>query len=79
MTTLVRQALRFALDPNSQQRRDLSRHAGAARFAYNWGLEREKAALDARKAAATTAPLPSAMSQHKEWNRWKKGPDGIPW
>jgi putative transposase len=76
---LVRQALRFALDPNSQQRRDLSRHAGAARFAYNWGLEREKSALDARKTAATTAPLPSAMSQHKEWNRWKKGPDGIPW
>jgi putative transposase len=79
VVALVRQALRFALDPNSQQRRDLSRHAGAARFAYNWGLEREKAALDARKAAATTAPLPSAMSQHKEWNRWKKGPDGIPW
>jgi putative transposase len=76
---MVRQALRFALDPNSEQRRDLCRHAGAARFAYNWGLEREQAALDARKTAATNAPLPSAMSQHKEWNRWKKGPDGIPW
>jgi putative transposase len=79
MMALVRQSLRFALDPNSQQRRDLSRHAGAVRFAYNWGLEREKAAIDAHRAAATTAPLPSAMSQHKEWNRWKKGPDGIPW
>jgi putative transposase len=76
---LIRQAVRFALDPNSQQRRDLSRHAGAARYAYNWGLEREKAALNARRAADTTAPPPSAMSQHKEWNRWKKGPDGIPW
>ena len=76
---MARQALRFALAPNCQQRRRLARHAGASRFAYNWGLEREKAALDARQAGATTVPLPSAMSQHKEGNRWKKGKDGICW
>ena len=37
---MVRQALRFALQPNCRQRRSLARHAGASRFAYNWGLER---------------------------------------
>jgi len=37
MMAAVRQALRFALDPNSQQRRCLARHAGAARFAYKLG------------------------------------------
>ncbi|MHB1527591.1 MAG: helix-turn-helix domain-containing protein, partial [Candidatus Dormibacteria bacterium] len=63
MMALVRQALRFALDPNSQQRRDLARHAGAARYSYNWGLEREKAALDARRAGDSTVPMPSAMGQ----------------
>ena len=75
----TRQAVRFALDPTVAQRRDLARHAGASRYAYNWGLEREKAALDARKAGDITVRLPSAMTLHKEWNRWKKGPDGIPW
>ena len=75
----VRQALRFALDPNGQQRRALARHAGASRYAYNWGLERAKAALAARGAEDRTVAVPSAMSQHQEWNRWKKGQDGIPW
>ena len=76
---MVRQALRFALQPNCRQRRSLFRHAGASRFAYNWGLERERAALEARRAGDRTVPLPSAMSQHREWNSWKKGPDGVPW
>lgn len=35
---LVHQAFRFELDPNNQARSALSSHAGAARFAYNWGL-----------------------------------------
>ncbi|WP_133150626.1 helix-turn-helix domain-containing protein, partial [Frankia canadensis] len=30
------QAYRFALDPNDAQAANLRRHAGAARFAYNW-------------------------------------------
>ncbi|WP_165818607.1 helix-turn-helix domain-containing protein, partial [Frankia canadensis] len=48
MTTL--QAYRFALDPNDAQAVNLSRHAGAARFAYNWGVARVKAALAQRDA-----------------------------
>jgi putative transposase len=33
----VRQAYRFALDPSPAQERALRSHAGAARFAWNWG------------------------------------------
>ncbi|MEX5637264.1 IS607 family element RNA-guided endonuclease TnpB [Parafrankia sp. FMc2] len=44
------QAFRFALDPNNAQLADLHRHAGAARFAYNWGLALVKAALAQRDA-----------------------------
>jgi hypothetical protein len=35
---LVHQAFRFELDPSSTTRSALSSHAGASRFAYNWGL-----------------------------------------
>jgi putative transposase len=46
----VIQAYRFALDPTPRQVRDLLRHAGAARVAFNWGLARIKANLDQRVA-----------------------------
>ena len=36
----VVQAYRFALNPTPQQERALRSHAGAARFAWNWGLAR---------------------------------------
>jgi transposase len=36
----VMQAYRFALDPSGVQERMLRSHAGAARFAWNWGLAR---------------------------------------
>jgi putative transposase len=35
----VMQAYRFALDPTPRQQGSLASHTGAARFAYNWGLE----------------------------------------
>ncbi len=75
----VRQALRFAADPTAAQRRTLARHAGAARTAYNWGLARVRAALDAQRAGDPTARVPSARTLHREWNTWKRRPDGIPW
>jgi transposase len=34
----VMQAYRFALDPSLAQELALRSHAGAARFAWNWGL-----------------------------------------
>lgn len=44
------QAYRFALDPTPSQARDLERHAGAARFTYNWALAKVKAVMDQRTA-----------------------------
>jgi len=50
MSGLVMQANRFALDPTPAQERDLARHAGAARFAFNWALAQVKANLGQRAA-----------------------------
>ncbi|NJP34490.1 IS607 family element RNA-guided endonuclease TnpB [Micromonospora thermarum] len=46
----VVQAYRFALDLSPAQERAVLGHAGAARTAYNWGLERVKAVLNQRAA-----------------------------
>ncbi|HUZ21028.1 MAG TPA: IS607 family element RNA-guided endonuclease TnpB [Acidimicrobiales bacterium] len=46
---LVHQAFRFELDPNNRTRAALSSHAGASRFAYNWGLALVKARLEQRE------------------------------
>ncbi len=52
---LVHQAFRFELDPNNQVRSALSSNAGAARFAYNWGLATVIEALAARRAFSDLA------------------------
>jgi len=67
----VNQAFRFELSPNAAQRRALAQHIGAARFAYNWGLEM------ALKARAEGRKLPSAPELHKAWNVWKR--ENAPW
>jgi transposase len=43
----VTQAYRFALEPTPAQERALRSHAGAARFAWNWGLARCQERYDA--------------------------------
>ncbi|WP_036016643.1 IS607 family element RNA-guided endonuclease TnpB [Lentzea albidocapillata] len=79
MSTVL-QAYRFALDPTPQQQADLRSHCGGQRYAYNWGLARNKANLDQRAAEKSydvpeiqlTTPLPwSAYSLRKDWNRAK--------
>jgi putative transposase len=50
MSMVVRQAYRFALDPSPAQARALERHAGAARFAFNWALAQVRANLAQRAA-----------------------------
>ncbi len=79
------QAYRFALDPNQVQLAGLRRHAGAARFAYNWGLARVKAALgqrDAEKSYGLTGDLLTPVSWtlpalRLAWNQVKR--DVAPW
>ncbi|MCK9928645.1 IS607 family element RNA-guided endonuclease TnpB [Frankia sp. Mgl5] len=83
MNTL--QAYRFALDPNNTQLADLHRHAGAARFVFNWGLARVKAALSQREAEQTygltgdmLTPVPWTLPALRlEWNKAK--PRAAPW
>ena len=62
---------RTELDPTNVQRTMLLQHAGVARFAYNWGLQRK---IKARKNGEKN---PSAMELHREWNVWKR--ENAPW
>ncbi len=62
----VKRAYRYELDPNVRQRILLANHAGAARFAYNWGLARRIELY--RQTGKTTG----AIEQHRELVRLKK-------
>jgi putative transposase len=83
-TVIVAQAFRYELDPNNAQRSALASHAGAARYAWNWGLARIKESLDVRRAevasgAPTRTRAPDAMTLSRPWNAWKKQPGNCPW
>ncbi|MFB4318664.1 RNA-guided endonuclease InsQ/TnpB family protein [Actinomadura sp. 21ATH] len=67
------QAFRFALDPTPAQQRALVSHAGASRFAWNWGL----AACQDRYAAE--GKWWSAAQMHKRWNAIKKADPALAW
>jgi putative transposase len=67
----VLRAYKTELDLNNAQVTDCRRHAGAARYAYNWGLTRKQ---DAYKATGTS---PSAIDLHRELNALKK--TELPW
>ena len=69
----VIQAYRFALDPTSSQEHALRSHAGATRFAWNWGL----AKCEERYAAE--CKWYSAMDLHKMWNSAKKADPALSW
>lgn len=62
----VQRGYKTELDLNHRQRTACLRHAGAAHFAYNWGLERKMEAYQAGQ------PVPTAIDLHRELNRRKK-------
>lgn len=64
---LIHRAYRYELDPNQNQQTLLAKHAGAARFAYNWGLAKRIELWEKEKKST------NAMEQHKELNALKKG------
>lgn len=69
-------AYKVEIDPNNRQRTALLRHAGAARWAYNWGLRQK---IDAYQ---TTGKSPNAIELHRELNKLKQvpvGEGGVPW
>lgn len=72
----ILRAYKTELDPNNIQRTALLKHAGARRWAYNWGLRRKKEEYE------KTGKSPSAAKLHRELNRLKKTDPqdgGVPW
>jgi putative transposase len=69
----VIQAYRFALEPTPSQERVLRSHAGAARFAWNWGLARCKERYEAE------GKWYSGFDLHKLWNITKKADPALAW
>jgi len=67
----VNRAYKVELDPNNRQRTALLRHAGCARYAYNWGLNRK---IEDYKAHGKS---PGAMALHRELNVLKQ--TEVPW
>ncbi|MHA1424087.1 MAG: RNA-guided endonuclease InsQ/TnpB family protein [Candidatus Thorarchaeota archaeon] len=71
---LTNKAYRYELDQNNIQRSSLAQHAGVARFAYNWGLEKRIAQY---KNNQGDDRFTDAMKQHKLLNSLKK--NLFPW
>ncbi len=69
----VHQAYRFALDPAPAQERMLRSHAGAARFAWNWGLARCRERYEAE------GKWYSGTDLHRLWNEVKKAEPALGW
>lgn len=62
----IMRAFKTELGLNNVQKTACIRHAGAARFAYNWGLVRKKEAF------ANGQKTPTAIDLHRELNGLKK-------
>jgi putative transposase len=69
----VLQAYRVALDPTPRQARGLFSHAGASRFAWNWGLAR------CQERYAAEGKWYSGVDLHKMWNAAKKADPALGW
>jgi putative transposase len=70
MSTMQR-AYKTELALNNEQITACRKHAGAARWAYNWGLQRKQEVYRA------TGKSPSAIDLHRELNALK--PTSVPW
>jgi IS605 OrfB family transposase len=70
VSTILR-AYKTELDLNDEQITACKRHAGAARWAYNWGLRRKQ------ETYAATGKSASAMELHRELNTLKN--TEVPW
>lgn len=67
----ILKAYKTELDPNNVQRTLLLKHAGAARFVWNWALARRKAEYE------STGKSSNAIEQHRQLNVLKKS--DFPW
>jgi putative transposase len=69
----VRQAFRYAIDSAPGGERSFRSHAGASRFAWNWGLAKCKERYEAE------GRWYSAIDLHKLWNAKKKADPDLAW
>src|SRR5262249_49976937 len=67
----IQWAYKVELDLNNEQTTACKKHAGAARWAYNWGLQRKQ------EEYRETGKSPSAMELHRDLNALK--PTDVPW
>ncbi|MCE7734243.1 MAG: helix-turn-helix domain-containing protein, partial [Candidatus Heimdallarchaeota archaeon] len=63
---MVHKAYKFELRPSETQLDDLIKHAGCARYSYNWGLEQRSTRYNA------TGEKLNAIKLHKELNSLKQ-------
>jgi len=63
---LILRAFKIELDLNNTQKTACARHAGAARWAYNWGLARKMEAYQKGE------KIPTAIDLHRQLNVLKK-------
>jgi putative transposase len=68
---LVKRVYKTEMNPNNCQATSLRKNAGAARWAFNWGLDQKKQALQNKER------LPNAIELHRRLNELKK--TTIPW
>ena len=67
----INKSYKVEINPNNKQRTLLLQHAGAARFAYNWGLARK---IEEYKTAKKSS---SAIDQHKQLVQLKRTPEYV--
>ena len=65
-------AYKTELAPDDEQLATPYRHAGAARFAYNWGLEWKSNVRAYNMLPHPKLKIPTAVDLHKELDRLKK-------
>lgn len=70
----ITRAYRFELDPNNKTRTLLFKHAGAARFAWNWSLARRIERFNTKEGKER---FTNAVAEHKALNELKK--TDFPW
>src|SRR6516225_2743383 len=69
--SIIQRAYKVELDLTNEQTTACKQHAGAARWAYNWGLQRRQAAY------RTTGKRLQALELHRELNALK--PTAVLW
>jgi putative transposase len=65
---LIYKAYHIELDPNNRQRTHLAKHAGCARFAFNWGLEER---IRRYQMKTGKERFTNAIEQHRKLNQLK--------